>query len=55
MVPEKINSSKKRKQAENLEAEEAFIKKRQYQGKMTTEIELAYWEEELKGFKKYSE
>ncbi len=50
-----IKAAKSKTQSESLAADEAYVKKRTYQGKMDTESELAYWKQQIKGFKKYSD
>lgn len=54
-VRQKIESEKDKIQSNSLAADEAYIKKRQYQGKMDTETELAFWKEEIDGYRKYSD
>ena len=54
-VNEQIKAAKSKTQSETLAADEAYVKKRTYQGKMDAETELAYWKQQVKGFKKYSD
>lgn len=54
-VNNQIKTAKSKTQSESLSAEEAYVKKRTYMGKMDTEAELAYWKQQIKGFKKYSD
>ena len=54
-INDQIKAAKSKTQSESLAADEAYVKKRTYQGKMDTESELAYWKQQIKGFKKYSD